>query len=138
MTDERPDYDEPRRWMLLAESDLILAQQVPEGVVLEFRLFHAQQAVEKSLKAVLVARGLPFSRTHNIWELNDELRAGGIEVPEAAKSAEGFTDFATNARYGDRPVPEIAVTKVRCDIIAEIAAAVVAWAKSEIAKTAKK
>ena len=138
MTDERPDYDDPRHWMRYAESDLILAQQVPEGVLLETRMFHAQQAVEKSLKAVLVSRSLPFSRTHSIETLNHELRKGGVEVPEAARSAEGFTDFATDARYGDSDSAEDAVTEARCDIIAEIAAAVVAWAKSEIAKTAKK
>ena len=37
MTDERPDYDEANHWMRHAESDLILAREVPEGVLLETR-----------------------------------------------------------------------------------------------------
>jgi HEPN domain-containing protein len=31
--------------------------------------FHAQQAVEKSLKAVLFAHGVEFRRTHDLYEL---------------------------------------------------------------------
>ncbi len=35
----------------------------------EATLFHAQQTLEKGLKAVLVSRGIVFRRTHDLLEL---------------------------------------------------------------------
>ena len=136
MADETLDYDQPKCWMLQADSDLILAQRVPEGVLLERRLFHAQQAVEKALKGVLVSRGLLYPRTHDIEVLIDRLREGGVAVPDEAMSAKDFTRFEAQTRYPvDFAVPPLKVTEEYCNIVAEIAAAVVEWAKTEIAKT---
>ncbi|MGD0091486.1 MAG: HEPN domain-containing protein [Planctomycetota bacterium] len=48
----------PEEWLRYARSDLAVARKPcqPE-ILLETLCFHAQQAAEKSLKAVLVARG---------------------------------------------------------------------------------
>lgn len=43
--------------------------------------FHAQQAVEKALKAVLAARSVEFPRTHNLAQLLDLLREQGLPPP---------------------------------------------------------
>jgi HEPN domain-containing protein len=65
-----------------AESDLILARIGPRpGILLEMLCFHAQQAVEKALKAVLVSKGVPPTRTHSISALLDHLPADVI-APE--------------------------------------------------------
>lgn len=48
-------------WFQNANSDLILAGiDPPEGVRLESFCFHAQQAAEKALKALLLSRNLTF------------------------------------------------------------------------------
>lgn len=46
--------------------------------------FHAQQAVEKWLKALMASRGLPQLRTHDIDQLSRELEADGVELPSLA------------------------------------------------------
>jgi HEPN domain-containing protein len=55
-----PEPGSPAAWLRYARSDLALARVPARGeVLLESLCFHAQQAVEKSLKAVLVGRGIP-------------------------------------------------------------------------------
>ena len=58
---EPPTPGSPEDWLRHARSDLALAQQwqVPD-VLLAALCFHAQQTVEKSLKAVLVHVGALF------------------------------------------------------------------------------
>jgi HEPN domain-containing protein len=44
-------------------------------------MFHAQQSVEKALKAVLTARRATFPRTHNLEELGLLVAESGIGLP---------------------------------------------------------
>ncbi|MGQ9676796.1 MAG: HEPN domain-containing protein [Chloroflexota bacterium] len=98
----------PRDWMRHARSDLELARsgRAP-GVLLEALCFHAQQAAEKSLKAVLVASGIAVPRTHNIKSLLDSLPER-LSVPADIADAAILTDYAVVSRYpGDfEPVSE--------------------------------
>lgn len=61
-----------REWITKAENDLknaaqaiLLKDECPTDTV----CFHAQQCVEKYLKAVLVLHGIPFPKTHDVAEL---------------------------------------------------------------------
>jgi HEPN domain-containing protein len=61
-----------REWLAKADNDLLTASHTltlgadcPTDTV----CFHPQQCVEKHIKALLVFRGTPFSKTHNIREL---------------------------------------------------------------------
>jgi HEPN domain-containing protein len=64
-----------RSWIRYAESDYVIALRsaadpvVPEGVC-----NHAQQCVEKYLKAVLEEAGQPAPRTHDLGRLLEETR----------------------------------------------------------------
>lgn len=66
--------------------------------MLEGLCFHAQQAAEKALKAVLVAKGIPFPKTHNIRTLLD-LLPQGIILPPEVEDAASLTDYAVISRY---------------------------------------
>ena len=134
MPDDELDCDQPEFWLRQAAGDLVIARGGLKGMLLEHRLFHAQQGVEKSLKSVLVAHGLRYPRTHNIRELTDLLRAGGVEVPEEADFAKDFTEFAGAMRYGGRVIPNILLSEAGCADAAETAAAVLEWARTEIAR----
>jgi HEPN domain-containing protein len=46
--------EDAREWINRARSDLALARAKPEGVYLEDLCFHAQQAAEKAIKALLI------------------------------------------------------------------------------------
>ncbi|MDP2795636.1 MAG: HEPN domain-containing protein [Sulfurisoma sp.] len=60
--------------------------------------FHAQQAIEKALKAWLHGLGQDVLRTHDLTELLKALRRTGIDVAPYLPLAE-FTLFAVQARY---------------------------------------
>lgn len=62
--------------------------------------FHAQQAVEKSLKAVLSAGQVAFRRTHDLAELIDLLEDSGLPRPPHADSLDVLNPYAVDARYG--------------------------------------
>ena len=133
--DDELYYDVPAFWVRQSAGDIVIARLRQEGVLFEHRLFHAQQAVEKALKGVLVARGLLYPRTHNIRELIDNLRAGGVEVPEEADDAKSFTDFESLTRYPiDFAAVKVQISEELCEVAAETADAVLEWAKQEIAR----
>jgi HEPN domain-containing protein len=60
--------------------------------------FHAQQAVEKSLKAWLAVRSLDFPLTHDISRLLSLLEDDGVNVGLFLPLVQ-FTVFAVQARY---------------------------------------
>ena len=62
--------------------------------------FHAQQAVEKWLKAVLAKAGVAFRRTHDLAELMDLMQDAGLVSPPDADRLDELNPFAVDARYG--------------------------------------
>ena len=116
-----------------AESDLAYALAKPKGVLPEHRCFHAQQAAEKAIKAVLVACGVDFRPTHSIAFLLRELKSRGIEIPAGIESATDLTTYATETRYPSiEEIPES-----RPDEEIRKARAALKWAKKEIAQAQK-
>lgn len=115
----------PADWLYRARSDLNLARlSRPEGVLLEDLCFHAQQAAEKSLKAVLVANSVAVPNIHSIRRLLDLLPAK-LDIPGEVQDAAGLTDYAVSRRYpGDlEPVDEDEHREA-----VRLAEAVVSWA----------
>jgi HEPN domain-containing protein len=63
--------------------------------------FHAQQAVEKWLKALMASLGLAQQRTHDIDRLSTVLEENGVQLPVARSRLAELTDFAVPLRYED-------------------------------------
>jgi len=63
--------------------------------------FHAQQAVEKALKAVLTSMSIEFPRTHNLAMLVALLRQHAVGVPPEADRYSLLTPFGVAFRYDD-------------------------------------
>jgi HEPN domain-containing protein len=63
--------------------------------------FHAQQAVEKRLKAVLAFRGIEFDRVHSISYLTALLDRHDVDLPACRDQIEELTPWASAARYDD-------------------------------------
>lgn len=61
--------------------------------------FHAQQAVEKLLKALLSARSVPFALTHDLGRLRTLLSAAGEALPATPLALGDLSDFAVVYRY---------------------------------------
>ena len=69
--------------------------------------FHAQQACEKFLKAVLVMHGLIFERTHDLAILFSLCGTHRIQVPAARDDLRLLNNFAVRFRYEACTVPLI-------------------------------
>ncbi len=90
-----------RQWVERAEEDHLTA-----GHTLKLRsrcpfttvCFHAQQCVEKYVKAVLTLRRVSFPKTHDLAELLLFLPKD-LALPLDAATAEKLTAFATLTRY---------------------------------------
>jgi len=92
--------------------------------------FHAQQAVEKSLKAVLSANGIAFRRTHDIAELLDIMADQHLPAPPFAETLDELNPFAVEARYGLVNPGQLDRSRT-----ARLINAVLAWATEQPART---
>ena len=63
--------------------------------------FTPSRRVEKSLKAVLLLKGVQFRRTHDLVELIDLVRDAAIKFPTELEEVRRLTPFAATLRYED-------------------------------------
>ncbi len=61
--------------------------------------FHAQQAVEKLMKALLTELSVSYERTHNLDKLYALLQAAGETLPNTPLVLSELEDFAVVYRY---------------------------------------
>ena len=91
--------------------------------------FLAQQAIEKALKAVLIARDVPFERKHDIDYLCSLIEDAGLDLMPELTAAVALTPWAVEFRYADPfDAPPLDRTKAL-----ETVAAVREWATQMIA-----
>lgn len=97
--------DEARRLLHLAARDYRTFSILRDHSEAELSptCFHAQQAVEKALKAVLTVRGTDYRRIHDLEELANLLADGGISTPIPAREYRRLNPFAVEFRYEDEP-----------------------------------
>jgi HEPN domain-containing protein len=120
----------PEEWLARAKSNLTRAKQPkPDEVYWEDICFDAQQAAEKSLKALLIRRDIPFRFVHDIGELVSLLQKSGMQIPSDVQEAVELTEYAVEARY---PGPFEPVTESEAETAIERATAVVDWVQSLI------
>ena len=90
-----------RGWVDKAENDLknaVNTLKMGEDCPTDTVCFHAQQTVEKYLKALLVLQGIDFPKTHDIEDLIALLPEGFR--PALSEADQGLlTDYATTTRY---------------------------------------
>lgn len=94
--------------MLLAKSldDQTLVRKVGSDTEVADAIvgFHAQQAVEKSIKAVLAARGVAFMKSHALSYLIGLVEDNDIMAPKALFEADALSPWAVEFRYeGEQP-----------------------------------
>ena len=89
-----------REWLAKAGEDydlvvsLLRRKRVPANTL----AFHAQQAAEKYLKAVLQERGIRFARTHDLVALLSLLGADAGSLPLLADDLRRLSGYAVIAR----------------------------------------
>ena len=125
----QPEPGSPADWLRYAGSDLALARLDRVGAVMtEMLCFHAQQAAEKALKAVLVHLGHQVPYTHDLAQLVTRLQAD-LEVPPAVTASTRLSDYVVLTRY---PADIAPVDEDEYHEAVRQAEAVFAWATSVV------
>ena len=107
---EEVKRDLVRQWLAKAEGDLGVARHLAtESTYFAAAAFHAQQAAEKHLKALLVAHQVEFPKTHDLEELLDLIAAVDAALSDSLRDAALLTPYGVEARYpSDAPAPTAA------------------------------
>jgi HEPN domain-containing protein len=127
---EVPLSDNVQRWIDDARSDLSLASiRKTRHIRYEHLCFHAQQAAEKSLKAVLLAHSQNIPRTHDIAFLIDQLPSEILQPPQFFMLPI-LTRYAVQHRY---PGQDIIVARRDRDKALLLARTALLWAEQTIA-----
>jgi len=131
-TGRQPSPGSPEDWLAHATSDLNIARLARgHREVLPAQIcFHAQQAAEKALKAVLIFRGVEFPPVHVIRALAQIAQEGGLDVPPEVADAGSLTPYAVMTRY---PGYGRDLTPQDVDEAIRLAEQVVSWATAMIA-----
>ncbi len=93
--------------------------EIPDAII----GLHAQQAVEKAIKAVLAIHAVSVPKTHALGHLLDLLERNGIEGPPQLAKADELAPWAVEFRYGldDPPTLDRAA-------VLQLVSAITAWA----------
>ena len=83
-----------------ASDEAVLAMVLISDSILGF---HAQQAVEKLLKALLMQLLIRYERSHDLEKLCRLLKEGGETLPSTPLSFSNLTNFAVEYRYDFLP-----------------------------------
>lgn len=125
-----PQLEEAARFLRLAKRDqaafaaLLNATAVDPAVA----CFHAQQAAEKALKAVMCLHGLEFRRTHDLEALAGLLRDVGVAPPVDELDLRRLTPYAVEFRYDDE-----AIHLISGETAGRLIGSLLDWAEMEIA-----
>ncbi len=87
------------RWLTFAREDLPMAEAALTQKIYNQACFHAQQCVEKSLKALIALRGQSTPRSHSITELLALLPDKWLA--DSADDLSDLDDYYIPTRYPD-------------------------------------
>lgn len=99
----RPDLEEAQLLLHKAREDAEAVGKLAADIGIADAIvgFHAQQAAEKALKAVLVAFGDDFPWTHDLRHLIERLSDLGKPLPSSLHEIRVLGPWAVEFRYGE-------------------------------------
>jgi len=115
-------------WLRKAKRDLKWAERMLAEEDFDYSSFHSQQAAEKALKSLIIAKGQHPPRTHNIGALLSALEKMGEDTGDV-EQAKILTDYAVEARYPDF---EEEISREEAVEALELARKVVGWARERL------
>ncbi len=113
--------DRAKALLRKAANDLIAADAtLPTEQALDTVCFHAQQAVEKSLKAILAFHDREYPRHHDLAELLDLVKPLAPELVALEDRILRLTPYAVAVRYDDEFDPRLNEATQAFDTAAEV------------------
>ena len=112
------------KWVMKAERDFKTVEKLIEAdeIITDTVCFHAQQSIEKYLKAFLIYHQIPFGKTHDLIFLIQKCKDidedfEKFDTPETDK----LTDYAVEVRYPNEfYIPSMEETKESYEIAKEV------------------
>ncbi len=116
-----PDPDDPQTWLAKAALDSRAVSPLLNAAppLTDAACFHIQQAIEKSLKAVVVAKRLPMPLTHSIGELLD-LLGPDATLDRLYETLAATTRYAVELRYPGTDSPPLAEVRRAMDAMEQL------------------
>ena len=95
------DHKNAVKMLKAAQKDFKALKNMTDETLFEVEIFgfHAQQTVEKLLKAWLSKIGVKYERIHDLQVLFELLKDNGQDIPSEIEELENLTDFAVTFRY---------------------------------------
>lgn len=122
--------DEAEQWLRLAQTDLRTAWQLLKDKIYYAAVFFAQQAAEKALKALWIARHAELApRTHNLVALATEL--GGDEALIQAAAELGPEYILTRYLTPEVASPEDLYDSKSANVHLDAARSIVEWVQQQ-------
>ena len=92
---------ETAEWVEIAEGDFLTATREAAAEVPNFNAacFHAQQCIEKYLKALLVEHNVMFPKTHQLGALADLLPKASGDLEPIRSELARLSPYAIDVRY---------------------------------------
>lgn len=114
-------HEEAARLLRLARRDALAFKGLLTLPEVDFSVacFHAQQAAEKAIKAVLFDREVEFRRTHDLEELGASLVRHGGELPVSVERLRRLSPYAVEFRYNDEVINTLTASEAE-DILGKI------------------
>ena len=112
-TREQIIWDFVQGWLRKAEGDLRASEHLLSLKQEDYfaSAFHAHQAAEKFLKALLVRHQIPFRKTHDIQQLLQLASRTDLSIKEELASAATLTPFGVEFRYPGEEIADIETAK---------------------------
>lgn len=118
-------------WLKRAISNLEKAKigKISDALFYEDLCFDCQQAAEKALKALLIARNVIFPKTHSLNMLIALIKQQNMEVPAEVEESVILNDYAVETRYPGEYEP---VTAEEYDTAVKLAVGVIQWVNEQL------
>jgi len=114
-------------WLAKAAQDMNVCEALlsAEPPFLYPACFHAQQAAEKYLKALLTWHQIEFPKTHAIEQLLELAGRADPDIPSRLGEAAALTPYGVDIRYpGDQPEPDLEETRKAVELARKVRDAV--------------
>ncbi len=117
-----PEEEEVKLWLAKADRDRRMAEaglaQTPP--ITDGAAFHAQQVVEKTLKAYLVFRGHEFEKVHDLETLAGQCAEYDPTFAQLSERVAPLTAFAVRFRYPGPAEPSVDQVRQALVVAAEV------------------
>lgn len=91
----------------LATADWVAARRLVVPGLYHNACYHAQQAAEKALKALLMRETATFPKTHDLSRLVDAVRVSQPTLPEFALESAVLNEYAVDMRYEPEALTDV-------------------------------